>query len=101
MTAAPPAAAARRRRVPQRVPFEEIMKAADVPDAHELESLLVDCVYTGLLVGALDQRASLLHVVSCAGRDVERGRVWELAARLEEWCVCARAGAGACVRGGM
>ena len=79
----------------QRVPFAEIMAEADVPDARELESLLVDCVcararwayacpawaviphmqtarrhvtacrYTGLLSGSLDQRAATLQVCGC------------------------------------
>ena len=36
----------------------------------EIEDLLIECIYNGLLQGRLDQQERHLEVFSCAGRDV-------------------------------
>ena len=51
----------------------------------EIENLLIECIYAGLLQGRLDQQAGHLEVFSCAGRDVHPDEIPAMATTLLEW----------------
>ena len=61
------------------------MRAPQLRCVRELEDLLIDCIYQGLLSGRLDQKEGHLEVFSCAGRDVHPEEVPRMAATLVEW----------------
>jgi COP9 signalosome complex subunit 7 len=62
-----------------------LMRELQLASVRELEDLLIDCMYTGLISGRLDQQAGHLEVFSAAGRDVDPKELAGLAATLREW----------------
>ena len=62
-----------------------LMRELQLSGVRELEDLLIDCMYTGLISGRLDQQAGHLEVFSAAGRDVDPKELAGLAATLREW----------------
>lgn len=51
--------------------YDELMRELKIPDVRTLEDLIIDCIYSNLLVGKLDQKNKMLHVHSTFGRDVK------------------------------
>ena len=51
----------------------------------ELEDLIIDCIYSGLIVGRLDQRQGLLEIRYCRGRDINEKAIGLMKNRLLSW----------------
>jgi len=51
----------------------------------ELEDLVIDCIYAGLLSGKLDQARRSVEVTYAAGRDVRPDGLADMLAALSEW----------------
>ena len=51
----------------------------------ELEDLIIDCIYSGLIVGRLDQRKALLEIRYCRGRDINQKAIGLMKNRLLSW----------------
>lgn len=62
-----------------------LMRELQLSGIRELEDLLIDCMYTGLISGRLDQQAGHVEVFSAAGRDVHPKELAGLATTLREW----------------
>ena len=65
--------------------YDALMRELELRGVRELEDLLIECIYLGLLSGRLDQHAGHLEVFSCAGRDVHPDEIPQMAATLLEW----------------
>lgn len=67
------------------VPYATISEALDVPAVRDLEDLIIEAVYAGLVAGKMDQMRKEFRVAKAAGRDVRPGDVAAMAARLDAW----------------
>mgnify|MGYP000862233002 CR=1 FL=1 len=50
--------------------YDVLMRELEMSSVREVEDLLIECIYGGLLQGRLDQAAGQLDVFSCSARDV-------------------------------
>jgi COP9 signalosome complex subunit 7 len=60
-------------------------RAVQVSSVREVENLLIECIYDGLLQGKLNQLAKQLEVHCCIGRDLDPSEVSEMCATLSKW----------------
>ncbi|KAJ2785199.1 COP9 signalosome complex subunit 7b [Coemansia javaensis] len=67
------------------LPYDELAGELDCASEQELEDLVVEAIYKGLLAAKLDQRRRLVEVDFVAGRDVRREDLPGMHAQLEEW----------------
>lgn len=51
----------------------------------ELEDLIIDCIYSGLITGRMDQRKGLLEIRYCRGRDINEKAIGLMKNRLMSW----------------
>ena len=65
--------------------YEVLMRELELPSVRELEDLLIECTYQGLVTGRFDPQAGHLDVFSCAGRDVHPDELPALTSTLLEW----------------
>ena len=65
--------------------YDVLLRELELGGVRELEDLLIECIYAGLLQGRLDQQAGHLEVFSCAGRDVHPDEIPGMATTLLEW----------------
>lgn len=61
------------------------MKKLDLDNVRDLEDILIDTTYTGLLKGKLDQKLKCFQVHEFCGRDVEPNTLGDIALKLENW----------------
>ena len=61
----------------------------DIPCLGDLEDIIIETIYAGLLSGKMDQMAEELRVSKASGRDVRLDTVGDLAAKLEAWAATA------------
>ena len=52
----------------------------------DLEDLIIDCMYAGIIKGKLDQHEQRFQVDWAMGRDIRPGQVAEMAKVLAAWC---------------
>ncbi|CDS10787.1 hypothetical protein LRAMOSA11273 [Lichtheimia ramosa] len=57
----------------------------DIPNVRELEDLIIDTFYQGIIVGKLDQRSQQLLVETTMGRDVLPEQLDRTMQALEDW----------------
>ncbi|QDZ19552.1 PCI domain-containing protein [Chloropicon primus] len=68
------------------LPYAMLMSELDLKDIRELEDFIInDCIYTGVLVGKLDQKLRYLEVECAVGRDVHPNQLDEIVTSLESW----------------
>jgi len=67
------------------IPYATLQQHVDVSNVRELEDLIIDSIYQGLLVGKLDQRKSEFQVDETFGRDVRPAEVQQLFHTLDGW----------------
>jgi COP9 signalosome complex subunit 7 len=88
------------------IPYDTLQEKLDINNVRDLEDLIIDCIYQGLLTGKLDQRKSILSVRWCIiffaslvpvltarctqvdetfGRDVPKENLGDLAKTLQNW----------------
>ena len=65
--------------------YDVLMRELEISSVRELEDLLIECIYAGLISGRLDQQAACLEVFSAAGRDVHPKEIAAMSATLVEW----------------
>ena len=54
-------------------------------EVREVENLLIQCIYAGLIQGKLNQQAALLEVHSCIGRDIHPSELGAMIDTLGKW----------------
>jgi len=67
------------------LPYSQLMKDLDVLNVRELEDLIIDSVYIGLIQGKLDQRKRTFEVQSVIGRDLGPSDVDNMINTLGSW----------------
>jgi len=65
--------------------YRQLMADLDVATVRELEDLIIDCVYNGLIQGKLDQRKNAFEVQWVMGRDLGPTDVEDMAKTLDLW----------------
>lgn len=61
------------------------MNALDINAVRDLEDLLIDCIYAGVIVGQMDQQAKKIKIHSAIGRDVSELDLGAMCEKLEQW----------------
>jgi len=65
--------------------YGSIFSAVGLKDVRELEDLLIDCIYQGLLRAKLDPQKQLVHVEYSACRDVPDQHIQEMINAIQVW----------------
>jgi len=65
--------------------YEELMKELQLENVRELEDLVIETIYVGLVLGKLDQLGGVLKVSAVGARDVRPSEVPHLLHRLQHW----------------
>lgn len=61
------------------------MVQLDVPNIRDLEDMIIECIYAGLIVGQLDQQHQKLEVQFAIGRDIGPNDVQLMIGKLDSW----------------
>ncbi|KAJ6242626.1 cop9 signalosome complex subunit 7 [Anaeramoeba flamelloides] len=67
------------------VPYPLLQKELEISEVRELEDLIIDSIYMGLIVAKLDQKESMLEVQETMGRDVPPREIGGVVSVLEDW----------------
>jgi len=65
--------------------YVQLMKELELANVRELEDLIIECVYQGLIQGKLDQRKGAFEVQSVIGRDLGPQEVESMIGTLNQW----------------
>merc|ERR1712154_685435 len=52
--------------------YKALQQQLEIKTVRELEDLMIDCIYSGLIIGRLDQRKALMEIRYCRGRDINK-----------------------------
>jgi COP9 signalosome complex subunit 7 len=67
------------------LPYATLMRELDINDVRQLEDMLIDCIYQGLIEGKLDQSQQSLEVYEAIGRDFKFNDLGMMIQVLHEW----------------
>jgi len=67
------------------IPYSELLQQLGLSNQRELDDLLIDCLYSGLIKGKLDHKRNALEVEHSIGRDLRPGQIDEVQSILTEW----------------
>ena len=68
------------------ITYDAMMAATGITGVREIEDLVIDCIYEGVLTNAkMDQQKRLIEVDVVVGRDVHASQVAQMAAVLAAW----------------
>ena len=67
------------------LPYAALLSELDLGSVRELEDLVIECIYLGLLHAKLDQRRACIEVAFAAARDVSPHEIGALVAQLGSW----------------
>ncbi|XP_071840290.1 COP9 signalosome complex subunit 7b-like [Apostichopus japonicus] len=70
----------------KRIPYTVLQEHLDMANLRELEDLIIECIYAGILQGKLDQNNQQLEVEYAIGRDIRPEAVSDIINVLQEWC---------------
>lgn len=70
----------------KRIPYTVLQEHLDMVNLRELEDLIIECVYAGIIQGKLDQSNQQLEVEYTIGRDIRPEAVSDIIHVLQEWC---------------
>jgi COP9 signalosome complex subunit 7 len=62
-----------------------LQQELDLQSVREVEDLLIDCMYQGLINGKLDQKLSSLEVYETIGRDITVNDIDSMISALTKW----------------
>ncbi|XP_054164080.1 COP9 signalosome complex subunit 7b-like [Oppia nitens] len=69
------------------IPYGRLLEELDMKNLRELEDLIIDVIYAGVVTGKMDQLNNRLEVEQTIGRDIRRGDDLKVVANiLAEWC---------------
>ena len=69
----------------QEIPYATLKEELQVFDERDLEDLLMDTIYSGLIGGKLDSKSESLRVEFAIGRDIQDSTLGEMNRILGEW----------------
>mmetsp|Transcript_35705 Transcript_35705/g.47101 ORF Transcript_35705/g.47101 Transcript_35705/m.47101 type:complete len:266 (+) Transcript_35705:120-917(+) len=67
------------------VPYSLLQKELEINNIRELEDVIIESIYSGLIKGKLNQKEGVLKVNSCISRDVKLEQVDEMLLKLNDW----------------
>jgi len=67
------------------IPYSILLQQLDIQNVRELEDLVIECVYQGLIRGKLDQKHKQLEVDFALGRDIRPGEIEQMMTVLANW----------------
>ena len=70
------------------LPYATLQAALALDSVAELERLVVESIYAGVVEGSLDQRGAVFIGSGSMGRDVRAAELSSLIARLDQWSQC-------------
>jgi COP9 signalosome complex subunit 7 len=65
--------------------YKGLLKQLEIENVRQLEDLLIDCVYNGLIKAKLDQKSKTVEVFETLGRDVPNEHLDVLINTLKSW----------------
>merc|ERR1719384_1451282 len=65
--------------------YKTLQQTLEIKTVRELEDLMIDCIYSGLIIGRLDQRKALMEIRYCRGRDINKKAIGLMKNRLLSW----------------
>jgi len=65
--------------------YDKLQQQLEVGSLRDLEDLIIECVYNGLLQGKLDQRKKAFEVQWVMGRDLHPSEVEDMIKTVENW----------------
>mmetsp|Transcript_16806 Transcript_16806/g.27797 ORF Transcript_16806/g.27797 Transcript_16806/m.27797 type:complete len:264 (-) Transcript_16806:686-1477(-) len=67
------------------LPYDVLLQQIDISNVRELEDLIIDSIYQGMIRGKLDQRYKHLEVQFAIGRDLRPGQMEQIMATIQTW----------------
>jgi len=67
------------------ISYGTLMQALEMTGVREVEDLLIETIYDGLLQGKLDQQLSQVEVDFCMGRDIHPDEIMAMCDQLGQW----------------
>jgi len=67
------------------IPYTVLQQQLEIQELRELEDLIIDAIYQGLIQGSLDQKSKQLEVEFTMGRDLKPDDVDSMIATLQAW----------------
>ncbi|KAJ2486514.1 COP9 signalosome complex subunit 7a [Coemansia sp. RSA 2050] len=67
------------------LPYNDLIRELDCAHEQQMEDLVIDTIYKGLLSAKLDQQRRLVEVEFVVGRDVRRGDLQAIYESLDQW----------------
>ncbi|CAO3582786.1 unnamed protein product [Absidia cylindrospora] len=65
--------------------YQDLLTYLNISTIRELEDLIIDAIYQGILTGKLDQRKQRLLVDTTMGRDLRPGQLDDMISRMVSW----------------
>ncbi|KAL6057772.1 COP9 signalosome complex subunit 7b [Balamuthia mandrillaris] len=72
--------------VQKSIPYVRLLQELEISNVRELEDLIIDCIYAGLIRGKLDQKQQRFQVDWVMGRDIRPGQIEDMIQVLTAWC---------------
>jgi len=72
--------------VQKSIPYPTLLQELGLEQVRDLEDLIIDCVYAGIIKGKLDQHEQRFQVDWAIGRDIRPGQVEDMVKVLSAWC---------------
>jgi COP9 signalosome complex subunit 7 len=67
------------------IPYTVLLQQLDIPNVRELEDLIIECIYQGVVKGKLDQKQKQLEIDFAIGRDIRPGQLLQMMNVLAAW----------------
>jgi len=67
------------------IPYNTLQKELEITELRELEDLIIDAIYQGVITGQLDQKHHCLEVESTMGRDLKPSALDDILQTLTNW----------------
>jgi COP9 signalosome complex subunit 7 len=65
--------------------YQDLLAYLNISTIRELEDLIIDAIYQGILTGKLDQQKQELQVDTTMGRDLRPGQLDDMIKRMASW----------------
>jgi len=67
------------------IPYNVLLQQLDILNVRELEDLIIECIYQGIIRAQLDQKHSQLEVDFAIGRDIRPDQIDQMMSVLASW----------------
>jgi COP9 signalosome complex subunit 7 len=67
------------------IPYASLLSQLQITEIRELEDIVIDAIYSGLMNAKLDQKNKAVEVLSAIGRDVDPADIAKMQQKLAQW----------------